>query len=80
MKIKVILDNPNYFDRYSVYFTNGTFLSLSTNCNSPQGYSQWGEWSEIPNSDNSDAVEETEISFEDLPLNVQSHIFRRMKE
>ena len=83
MKIKVILDNPNYFDRYSVYFTNGTFLSLSSNCDSPQGYSQWGEWQELPSTDNSnqdDAVEEKEISFSDLPLNIQQHILRRMKE
>jgi hypothetical protein len=79
MKIKVILDNPKYFDRYSVYFDDGSFLSLSTNCDSPQGFSQHGEWSEIHNSDQ-DAVEEKEISFSDLPLNVQQHIKRRMKE
>ena len=81
MKIKLILDNNSRtFDRYSVIFDNGTFLSLSTNCNSPQGYSQWGEWQELPQSDKSDATEETEISFSDLPLNVQQHIKRRMKE
>ena len=80
MKIKLILDNPNYFDRYSIYFTNGTFLSLSTNCDSPQGFSQWGEWSEIPSTDKSDAVEEIEISFSDLPISVQQHVLRRMRE
>lgn len=78
MKIKLILDNNGRtFDRYSVYFTNGTFLSVSSNCDSPQGFSQWEE---IPPSDKSDATEETEISFSDLPLNVQQHVLRRMKE
>jgi hypothetical protein len=84
MKIKLILDNNGRtFDRYSVYFTDGTFLSLSSNCNSPQGFSQFGEWSEIPSTDNSnqdDVVEEKEISFSDLPISVQQHIKQRMKE
>ena len=80
MKIKVILDNPNYFDRYSIYFTNGTFLSLSTNCDSPQGFSQRGEWQELPHTDNSEAIEETEITFAELPINVQNHIKKRMNE
>jgi hypothetical protein len=65
---------------YSIYFTNGTFLSLSTNCDSYQGYSQWGEWQELPSTDKSDAVEETEIEFTDLPLPVQQHILRRMRK
>jgi hypothetical protein len=80
MKIKLILDNHGRtFDRYSVYFDDGTFLSLSSNCDSPNGFSQFGEWQELPISDQ-DAVEETEIEFTDLPISVQQHIFRRMKE
>lgn len=75
-KIKVVTDNPKYFDRYTVYFIDGTFLSLSTNCDSPQGYSQWGQWQELPAT----ATEEKEISFDGLPLNVQQHVLRRMKE
>ena len=72
MKIKLILDNNGKtFDRYSVYFDDGSFLSLSTNCNSPQGFSQWGE---LTNSDQDKATEETEISFSDLPISVQNHI------
>ena len=78
MKIKLILDNHNKtFDRYSVYFDDGSFLSLSTNCNSPQGFSQWGE---LTNSDQDKATEETEISFSNLPISVQQHIKKRMKE
>jgi hypothetical protein len=83
MKIKLILDNNGRtFDRYSVYFDDSTFLSLSSNCDSPQGSSQRGEWQELPSTDNSDqdAVEETEISFEELPLTVQQHIKRRMRK
>ena len=81
MKIKLILDNNGKtFDRYSIIFDDGTFLSLSSNCDSPQGHSQWGEWEDLPNSDQDDAVEETEISFEELPLTVQNHIKQRMKE
>ena len=81
IKIKLILDNHGRtFDRYSVYFDDGSFLSLSTNCNSPQGYSQWAEWQELPNSDQDKEIEETEISFSDLPISVQNHIKQRMKE
>lgn len=81
MKIKLILDNNSRtFDRYSVYFDDGSFLSLSTNCDSPQGLSQWGEWQELPNSDQDKEIEETEISFSDLPISVQNHIKQRMKE
>ena len=80
MKIKLILDNPRTFDRYSVIFDDGSFLSLSTNCDSPQGFSQRGEWQELPISDKSESTEEIEISFSDLPLNVQNHIKQRMKE
>lgn len=79
MQILKIYDNEGEtFDRYTVVTNehyNGKFecLGLSTNPDNPQGFSMWcicvlGEHLG------------KEIAFEDLPLNVQEHITRRLAE
>ena len=60
-------------DRYTVYFGDGICLTLSSNPNSPQGVSQWGEYCGI--NDN-----EIMINWTDLPVIVQVHIEKRINE
>ena len=83
MIIKAITDNNGTtFDGYTVYFWNGCYLSLSHNCDSHQGVSQWGDSYNIPHKEFQQAVMkgkkinniETMIDFEELPENVQQHI------
>ena len=89
MIIKAITDNQGKtFDRYTVYFWDGSYLTLSHNCDSPQGVSMWGESHNIPHGEFQQAVvtgskindDETVIDFEELPGNVQKHIVSRLDD
>lgn len=87
MIIKAITKNKKVLDTYTVYFFNDTFLSLSHNCDSCQGVSQWsdgglcdGELDYAANSDLKVSKDEILINFYDLPKNVQKHIKKRIKE
>ena len=87
MIIKAITKNTKVLDCYTVYFFNDTFLTLSDNCNSCQGVSQWGDGGvsdgELDYAANSDlqlSRDETLINFFDLPVNVQEHIKKRIQE
>lgn len=76
----VVTDNNNAtFDRYSVYFKDGSVLGLSENPASPQGYSQWSEFDPTMIRDiSSSEVQETPISFAEFPL--KDHVVQRVRE
>jgi len=63
-------------DQYTVYLGNGTCLTLSSNPDSPQGVSQWGEYFGINDSDfeTGKVGDEEMINWFDLPSIVQAHI------
>ena len=75
-------------DKYCVYFYDGTCLTLSSNPDSPQGVSQFGEYFGINDVDfESAAIEgrkinenESLINWFDLPSVVQAHIEKRIKQ
>jgi len=73
MKISKVFDNGGAtFDRYTIIFEDRPdALGLSGNCDSPQGFSQFGV-----------AIEGRHlgkrISFKDLPENVRLHIYQRI--
>ena len=69
-------------DTYTVYFYDGTCLTISHNCDSIQGVSQFGEYYGINDTDfEAGALEggkvggsETMINWCDLPAIVQAHV------
>ena len=77
-------------DRYTVYFWDGTCLTLSSNPDSPQGVSQWSEYFGINDSHFDEAseskdhvipgTEEILINWFDLPAVVQSHVEKRIAD
>ena len=78
-------------DKYTVYFRDGSCLTLSSNPDSVQGVSQWGEYFGINDADFEEAVEnnnqllilgrvEELINFSDLPPVIQAHIEKRISE
>ena len=91
MIIKAITDNQGKtFDRYTIYFWDGSYLTLSHNCDSPQGVSMWGETFGTNDSHFEEASEskdhvipgtdEQMINWFDLPSIVQAHIEKRIRE
>ena len=72
-QITTIYDNENAtFDRYTFCFKDTNMvLGLSANCDSPQGFSQWGECKEGPHLGK-------QILFVDLPRNVRDHATKRL--
>ncbi len=85
--IKAVTKNTKVLDSFTIYFFNDTYLSLSHNCDSPQGISQWGEGCSFSNgeldlagqTDLKVSKEEILINFFDLPVNVQEHAIRRIE-
>ena len=77
-------------DKYTVYFYDGSCLTLSSNPDSPQGVSQWGESFGINDSHFEEAAEskkhkipdtdEILINWFDLPVVIQAHIEKRIME
>lgn len=69
-------------DRYTVYFYDGTCLTLSSNPDSPQGVSQWSEYFGINDSDfeTGRIGDEEMINWFDLPIVVQAHVEKRIME
>ncbi len=87
MIIRAITKNSKgVFDKYTVYFWDGSCLTLSSNPDNPQGFSQMGEYFAINDLDFEQAALEnkkinsceTLINFFDLPQIVQSHIEKRI--
>jgi hypothetical protein len=77
-------------DKYCAYMWGGTCLTMSSNPDSPQGVSQWGESFGINDSHFEEAAEsknniipgtdEKMINWFDLPSIVQAHIEKRIME
>ena len=83
MIIRAITTNHGKtIDRYTVYFWDGTCLTLSSNPDSPQGVSQWSEYYGINDShfETGQIGDETMINWFDLPHVVQAHIEKRIKQ
>ena len=91
MLIRAITTNKGKtIDRYTVYFYDGTCLTLSSNPDSPQGVSQWSEYFGINESHFEEAAENKNhiipgtdqemINWFDLPVVVQAHIEKRIME
>ena len=89
MLIRAITTNQGKtLDQYTVYFYDGSVLTLSHNPDSPQGISMWGETYGINDSHFEEAAEsedkavpgtdEKMINFFELPSVVQSHIEYRI--
>lgn len=75
-----VTDNNNAtFDRYSVYFKDGSVLTLSENPNDPQGYSQWSEFEpKLIGDIHTPEINEAPIAFDDFPL--KEHVLKRVRE
>ena len=79
--------NKKVVDIYTVYFWDGTCLTLSSNPDSPQGMSQWSEYYGINDDDFENAAinneklngHETMINFFELPSVIKAHIEKRIK-
>lgn len=91
MIIRAITNNRGKtLDQYTVYFYDGSCLTLSSNPDSPQGVSQWGEYFGINDGHFEEAAgnqnniipgtDEQMINFFDLPVIVQAHIEKRISE
>jgi len=89
MLIRAITTNHGKtIDRYTVYFFDGSCLSISSNPDIPHGVSMWGDTFGINDNHYCEASEdknhkipgtdETMINFFDLPSIVQSHIEKRI--
>lgn len=88
MIIRAITKNgKGVLDEYCIYFWDGTCLTLSSNPDSPQGVSMFGEFYGINDNDFEEcAIEgkkilgnEKMINFYELPSVIQSHIEKRIK-
>ena len=91
MIIRAITTNHGKtIDQYTVYFYDGSCLTLSSNPDSPQGVSMWGDTFGINDSHFEEASEnknhkvpvtdEKMINFFELPVVVQAHIEKRIME
>jgi hypothetical protein len=77
--IEAVTDNHGATqDRYTVFFRDGSYITLDEQPCHPQGISQWGEGTHFSTS----LLKETEeqITLERLPLDVQLHILTRTRE
>lgn len=90
MIIRAITTNKGRtLDRYCVYFYGGSFLTLSSNPDSPQGVSQWGDTFGINDNHFEEAAEskdkivpgtdEKMLNWFDLPIIIQAHIEKRIQ-
>lgn len=91
MIIRAITTNHSKtIDQYTVYFFDGSCLNLSSNCDSPQGVSMWGDSFGINDSHFEEAAEnkdhiipgtdEKMINWFDLPVVLQAHVEKRIME
>jgi hypothetical protein len=69
-------------DKYTVYFWDGSCLTLSSNSDSPQGVSQWSEYFGINDSDfeSGKVGDEIMINWFDMPVIVQAHVEKRIRD
>lgn len=77
-------------DKFTVYFYDGSCLTMSSNPDSPQGVSQWSEYFGINDSHFEEAAEnkdhkipetdEIMVNWFELPVILQAHIEKRIRE
>ena len=75
-------------DKYTIYFWDGSCLTLSSNPDSPQGVSQFGEYFGLNDEDFYEAAvnkqkildHETMINWFDLPVIIKAHIEKRIRQ
>ena len=83
MIIRAITKKSNkVIDKYTVYFWDGSCLTLSSNPDSPQGVSQYCEYFGVNDSDfeTGKVGDETMVNWFELPVVVQAHIEKRIRE
>jgi hypothetical protein len=92
MLIRAITKSKHQFiDQYCVYFMDGSCLTMSSNPDSIQGVSQWGDTFGINDLTFEEAMEnnnqmlilgrvEELINFSDLPSIIQAHIEKRIAD
>jgi hypothetical protein len=73
--------NKKVLDIYCVYFWDGMCLTMSSNPDSPQGVSLFGEYFGINESDFEQGYfgDEKMINFYELPSVIQVHIQKRIE-
>ena len=82
MIIRAITTNKGKtLDRYTIYFWDGSCLTLSSNPDNPQGISQFGEYFGVNDSDfeMGKVGDEKMINWFDLPSVVKAHIEKRIR-
>lgn len=92
MLIRAITKSKEEFiDRYTVYFYDSSCLTMSSNPESPQGVSQWGETFGINDATFEEAMEnnnqllilgrvEELINFSRLPSILRSHVEKAISD
>jgi len=86
----ITITSKKVLDKYSIHFYNGSCLTLSSNPDSPQGVSMWGDTFGINDSHFEEAAESKDhiipgtdeklINWLDLPSELKSHIEKRISE
>jgi len=86
----ITITSKKVLDKYTVYCWDGTCLCLSSNPDSPQGVSQWGDTFGINDSHFEEASESKDhvvpgtdeklINFYELPSVIQAHIEKRIAD
>ena len=86
----ITVSKKKVLDHYSIFFYDGSCLTLSSNPDSPQGVSMWGDTFGINDSHFEEAAEskdhiipgteETLINWIELPVVVQAHVEKRISE
>jgi hypothetical protein len=71
--ISSVTDNHGAtLDRYTIFFKDDSYLTLSHNPHSPQGVSMWGDKGRASEDDE-------QITFEALPDTIQQHVIGCMR-
>lgn len=78
-------DDPEYADRYTVFFVQVdegivSYLGMSDTPTSPQGFSQWGELDRSQAAAFRYRSGKKRIKWSDLPLNIRVHVIARYTE
>ena len=86
----ITISKKKVLDKYTVYFYDGSCLTLSSNPDSPQGVSQWGETFAINDSHFEEAAQSKDriipgtdeilINWFELSSILQSHIEYRITQ
>ena len=78
----ITISKKKVMDKYTVYMWDGSCLTLSSDPDSPQGISQFGEYFGINDSDfeTGKVGNEKMINWYELPHIIQAHVEKRIGE